>query len=248
MEVHHHSNHGKKNWKSYLWDFIMLFLAVFCGFLAEYQLEHIIEHKKEKQYIESMIEDIKEDTAKINSKISYDSLLLNGIDRLQKNIYHTPYTDSSLKIMYFLQRDYIHRRSLGVSFTKRTIIQLKNAGGLRLIRNMAVSDSIVLFDEAIAHIESLNDIQLDAITKAKDFSAQIFDAEYIYEYNRENLRGFLHTEITVKLLNNDEKLIREYANWISFIRNPLNTYIGSIKNQKDRSVRMIQFLRKEYHL
>ena len=50
MEVHHHTHatHGKKNWKSYFWEFLMLFLAVFCGFLAEYQLEHVIEHQREK--------------------------------------------------------------------------------------------------------------------------------------------------------------------------------------------------------
>ena len=40
MEVHHHAHHeGRKSWKSYFWEFLMLFLAVFCGFLAEYQLE-----------------------------------------------------------------------------------------------------------------------------------------------------------------------------------------------------------------
>jgi hypothetical protein len=34
MEVHHHTlpPHGKKNWKDYFWEFLMLFLAVFCGF------------------------------------------------------------------------------------------------------------------------------------------------------------------------------------------------------------------------
>ncbi len=44
MEVHHHTHpaHGKKTWKAYFWEFLMLFLAVFCGFLAEYQLEHVI--------------------------------------------------------------------------------------------------------------------------------------------------------------------------------------------------------------
>jgi len=30
MEIHHHAHHaGKKNWRSYLWEFLMLFLAVF---------------------------------------------------------------------------------------------------------------------------------------------------------------------------------------------------------------------------
>ena len=51
MEVHHHSHsHGKKNWKTYFWEFLMLFLAVFCGFLAEYKLEHVIEHQREKEF------------------------------------------------------------------------------------------------------------------------------------------------------------------------------------------------------
>lgn len=60
MEVHHHSHaHGKKNWKFYFWEFLMLFLAVFCGFLAEYQLEHVVEHQREKQYIESLLADLK---------------------------------------------------------------------------------------------------------------------------------------------------------------------------------------------
>jgi hypothetical protein len=61
MEVHAHShNHGKKNWKAYFWEFLMLFLAVFCGFLAEYQLEHKIEKDRELQYIRSLYEDLKE--------------------------------------------------------------------------------------------------------------------------------------------------------------------------------------------
>ena len=60
MEVHQHTHHeGKKNWKSYLWEFLMLFLAVFCGFLAEYQLEHKIERDKEVVYMKNMLEDLK---------------------------------------------------------------------------------------------------------------------------------------------------------------------------------------------
>ena len=34
MEVHHHTHaaHGKKNWKSYFWEFLMLFLVCSVGF------------------------------------------------------------------------------------------------------------------------------------------------------------------------------------------------------------------------
>ncbi len=40
MDVHHHSHHeGKKNWKSYFWEFLMLFFAVFYASIAEYHLD-----------------------------------------------------------------------------------------------------------------------------------------------------------------------------------------------------------------
>ena len=61
MEVHHHSRapgnpaHGEtgKNWKTYLWEFLMLFLAVFCGFMAENFREHQVEHQREKQFYDN---------------------------------------------------------------------------------------------------------------------------------------------------------------------------------------------------
>ena len=70
MEVHHHTGHGgKKSWKAYAWEFLMLFLAVFCGFLAEYQLEHLVERDREKVYIRSMIEDLAADTTNLATQV-----------------------------------------------------------------------------------------------------------------------------------------------------------------------------------
>src|SRR6478752_5293011 len=79
MEVHHHPHsHGKKNFKTYLWEFVMLFLAVFCGFLAEYYLEHRIEKERGNQFIESFYEDLKTDTAKISFHTTFDQEKVNG--------------------------------------------------------------------------------------------------------------------------------------------------------------------------
>ena len=64
MEVHHHTHaaHGKKNWKTYGWEFLMLFLAVFCGFLAEYQLENVIEHQREREYANALYTELSDDS------------------------------------------------------------------------------------------------------------------------------------------------------------------------------------------
>jgi hypothetical protein len=146
MDVHHHAHHhGKKKWTDYMFEFFMLFLAVFCGFLAEYQLEHIIEHKRETQYIRSMIEDLRTDTAKLNSNISrYDKMklkhdtMLLSIGSLKQGFNGWFYKNLNVIKGY---PDFI--------YTDGTIQQLKNAGGLRLIRKTNVVDSIMSYDATV---------------------------------------------------------------------------------------------------
>src|ERR1700729_2572542 len=69
MEVHHHPNLEKKNFKEYFLEFLMIFLAVTMGFFAENIREHVADHAKEKQYIHSMIQDLKGDTAGLREVI-----------------------------------------------------------------------------------------------------------------------------------------------------------------------------------
>ncbi|MBL0130737.1 MAG: hypothetical protein IPP43_06130 [Chitinophagaceae bacterium] len=130
MEVHHHTHasHGKKKWKDYFWEFLMLFLAVFCGFLAEYQLEHVVEHNREKQYIESMIADLKADSNRVQGVINSNKQYVAGFDSLLQNIYHKPYTDSSIRTLYYLKETHTLVGST-MRFSKGTISQLKNSGG-----------------------------------------------------------------------------------------------------------------------
>src|SRR4026209_2056299 len=83
MEVHQHGHHGgKKNWKSYFWEFLMLFLAVTLGFFVENQREHYIEHNREKQFIVTLAEDLKSDTAQLSGTILYKRIRERMVDSL----------------------------------------------------------------------------------------------------------------------------------------------------------------------
>ena len=249
MEVHHHGHHeGKKNWKSYFWEFLMLFLAVFCGFLAEYQLEHKIERDREKQYVESMVADMKNDATKIKKTIAFCTTQLAAFDSLSQNIYHTPYTDSSLRTMYYLQRKYTSIRS-SVAFTKRTITQLKSSGGLRLILNKAASDSIVVYDETCEKAEVQEEYFKNVrMGKVNDFNIQLFDSKYILNYNRNTIVDILKKKEPIALLSNDEKLMKQYANSLYFAKGSLTSYIVILKELENRIPAMTKFLEKEYHL
>ena len=249
MEVHHHAHHeGKKNWKSYLREFLMLFLAVFCGSLAEYQLEHKIERDREKEYVESMVADMKDDANKIKKSVSFCTMQVAAFDTLLQNIYHTPYTDSSVRMMYYLQRKYTSTRN-PVAFNKRTISQLRNSGGLRLIRNKSASDSIIIYEEACEKAETQEAYFANVrMGKVNDFTIQLFDSKYIANYDRFTISNILKESTPISLLSSDEKLIKEYANTMYFSRNTLTTYIEILKGIETRIPLMIQFLEKQYHL
>ena len=134
MEVHHHAHTERKKWKHYFWEFLMLFLAVFCGFLAEYTLEHKIEKDREKQFIRSLVDDIKADITQLNSVIQKRDEKIQRLDSLILLINLPDFATYGSDI-YF---NAIHTaRLVDIKFTANdgTLLQLKNSGGLRLIRN-----------------------------------------------------------------------------------------------------------------
>ena len=143
MEVHHHSHTSRKKWTHYFWEFLMLFLAVFCGFLAEYQLEHKIEKDRSKQYIHSLFEDLKADTARINYLLEYDdekitalNTMMSCYDTVQKNL-------KSTSCMGLLIKHSKTNRAFQI--TDRTLRQLANAGGFRLLKKED-ADSLLSYE------------------------------------------------------------------------------------------------------
>src|SRR5580704_13351521 len=83
MEVHHHPNVEKKNFKEYFLEFIMIFLAVTMGFFAENIREYFSDSQKEKQYIQSLYEDLKADTTRISFLIKYDDEKINVLNNIE---------------------------------------------------------------------------------------------------------------------------------------------------------------------
>ena len=248
MEVHAHTHTPRKKWTHYLWEFLMLFLAVFCGFLAENQREHMVEHNREKQYIESMILDLKTDSTVMGFVIKHNKQQVSGFDSLLQNIYHKPYTDSSLRTLYYLKESYT-LVSGRMRFSRGTISQLKNSGALRLIRNRAVTDSIIRYDI----ITERADDQFEGVDysgkKLLDVSVKIFDGECVVDYNSSsNYRDILSSNKKFNLLTTEEKIIKEYANLAKFKKDVIINYIRQLTSLQSRIPGIIQFLKKEYHL
>ncbi|HUR65779.1 MAG TPA: hypothetical protein VMZ03_05470 [Chitinophagaceae bacterium] len=237
MEVHHHALTSRKKWTHYLWEFLMLFLAVFCGFLAEYKLEHLIEHTKEKEYMRSMVEDLAQDTIEINRvTISLGASRL-GLDTLLNLLESGVYSDSGdLKKMYrihFADAGYVP-----AILSQRTLSQLKNAGGLRLIQHKSIADTISVYDTKSQQLaltqKSFDEISTQVYLKG----AEIFDSRY---YRKYIVTG------DVKLLTADARILRPYANHL-FMDQAINEYYGKkLAEQKGLAIDLIRSIREKYH-
>jgi hypothetical protein len=248
MEVHHHAHHeGKKNWKSYFWEFSMLFLAVFCGFLAEYQLEHKIEGDREIQYIRSMIEDAKTDTANIHKAIALNMKRVYRLDSLSNKCFN--YTqqnndDPEIYRLFFINL----RHPDFVSPIERTMSQLKNAGGMRLIHKPVAADSILLYDDFAKKIINQQAWYENMLKSFVESGISIFNYKHYPSFDFVTLKRNKPNYEFAKIMVKDKAQVIQIGNRASMYRNVVFFYINQLKDGEMHAVNLIHTLRKEYHL
>jgi len=245
MEVHHHSHasHGKKNWKSYFWEFLMLFLAVFCGFLAEYQLEHVIEHNKEKQFVQSYIEDLKLDTAAISANLIYQKAKGKQLDSLM-HYFEMQNIKGNESDLYYFARLMVRARRFQNS--DRTITQLKNSGALRLIRNEAAADSIIVYQKLVEMILGNIADEREERKSVDPLLASIFNP-YVFDKMLDST-NLIHRPPGNPLLRSyDASVHQDLAYLIHLIKGSNVILTTRLTKLHVRATNIIAFLEKEYH-
>jgi len=242
MEVHQHTHTPRKKWTHYFWEFLMLFLAVFCGFLAEYQLEHVIEHQREKQFMKSMVEDLEKDKVLLETESKLVMEQHKGLDSLTRIIYDGKFNEQAVSKMYELQRRFL--RPIGMRLINRTELQLKNAGGMRLIRNRGVADSIINYWSLTELLyEQQNNINSHRI-KAKDVSFTIFNNKF-YKDTDDFSYGLFNG--VPELMTQSNFTLSEFANRVSHMSNLLKfNYARRLEKQAGNVKSLILLLKEEY--
>jgi hypothetical protein len=249
MEVHHHTHapHGKKTWKAYFWEFLMLFLAVFCGFLAEYQLEHVIEHQREKQYMQSMVKDLESDTLSLNEGFPRKDGRIRAIDSLYDYFLAHPGTNKIQGYVYKLMIRTNYDRSY--SRNSVTINQLKNSGGMRLIRKQVVADSLAAYDYLWERSEYWRSAYREHQEAINDFIGEIINDNSLLTYYRNNTSRSPQDNIpdSISFGINTTRLL-SYFNYLS--RQKAFTLQDKENYQRvaAKAIRLIELIKKEYPL
>lgn len=244
MEVHKHPHHvtDKKNWREYLLEFLMIFLAVFLGFVVENWREHIVERRKERGYILSLIEDLKIDTVKIRNYINARINKQSRMDSLADLLSSGKEKESGNEIYYFAR---FVTFSIPLLTSDGTIQQLKNSGGFTLIRKPKVVDSIIAYDNNVKYIQYVDDKIQPIENTFREIASDVFDTRFFkYDYSSIQLRPAGNPQLITNnpaILNKISLQVRYEATFIE--RNILNA-----RNLNLRAIRLIELLKKEYHL
>ena len=244
MEVHKHPHHltHKKKWSEYLLEFSMIFFAVFLGFVAENIRESTVESRREKEYIKSMIEDLKTDTSKIRGYIRMRTNKITMMDSLAALLVSDDNKKAVNDIYYFA-------RYVTIAFplitSDGTLQQLKNSGGLRLIKKQVIVDSILKYDGNVKYIQYLNSRTEEIENTFREIAGEAFDTRFF---------RFDYADIAKKstgsprLLTSNRSVLNKIAIQVQFDamaseRDVQNAYILNA-----RAIHLIELLRKEYHL
>ena len=261
MEVHKHPHHvtHKKKWGEYLLEFSMLFLAVFLGFLAEYQLEHVIEKDREKEYMVTMVEDLKADMPLLVSTEKNWEDANNSADSVVAAITF-PIATADLRKAYRHINEALNYWSF--KYNDRTTVQLKNAGGFRLLRNKKVATEIIAYDQfyynAMTNMEAQHNSFYETVVKLRNkvFVQEIISNIYNrYKYNPVPFSANLWID---SLINKNKiplqaeaqsTLLFEFKNaLLSYKQDYTNNMKGGYDDLLKSQQGLLTLISKEYHL
>jgi hypothetical protein len=181
MEVHHHPNVEKKNFKEYFLEFLMIFLAVTMGFFAE----NIREAYKDKEHIHqlavSLLNDLKIDTVHLTELLQKSNRKIKQIDSLCAILQQPKDKINNLD----LQR-LVVSASLNFNFvpSSGSISELKSTGVLRLFSATKIPELINSYESIVSSTKILADIEFDYSRQyiEKGFMSKHFTPENIFKY------------------------------------------------------------------
>jgi hypothetical protein len=126
-----------------------------------------------------------------------------------------------------------------------TVLQLKNSGNFRLIRNSQVVDSILKYDASNKYILERGEHVLSRMTGTWEAANQIMDLSIERDTSFYNARTLLKQ--SPPLINDPEK-VRLFFNTVAEQARMTAAYIQALTWQRAMAYVHLRFIKKEYHL
>ena len=241
-------NEGKttKYFKYAIGEIILVVIGILIALQLNSWKETNAERNLEKQYITSLIEDIKKDTDNFNAAITLNEELIRVLDSFASMCFnYEKEQDSKFCVLHMNTL----RHPNFVNQTDRTLTQLRNAGGMRLISQRTTADSIIQYED---YFKKLGNQQVFYESMLKDLAnagIPVFNFKYYPKLNQKLTQELFDAFNTGKKLESpDEKLIIQLGNTTSMYRNVTNYYLSLLGEGKQKSLDLINILQTDYKI
>lgn len=247
MEVHHHAHTNRQKWTHYLWEFLMLFLAVYLGFLVENIREHRVEHKRADKYIESFYEDLKTDTAKLGRIIRFETMKIQHLSRY-RSCYDSLLLNKNPASFLVIIKNTLFNNGFGPE--QRTILQLANAGGYRMLKKED-ADSITSYVQRCNVIE---DYESTAYQQVQDNLRNLFNQLIDFPANaslNKNLQDQPSPDadslFTPFIRPGSKPLLDEYFNTLLLYIRVIVNHRNMMRRVNEKAGILIEYFKRKYN-
>ena len=234
----------RKKWFEYLIEFAFVFLAVYLGIVGDNLRVQKLGDEQGKIYVSSIINDLAADTTNLSivlkefviKDINIDTVLLM-YDKLT-----TGYNDTFWRNFYSLQKypDFI--------CTDQTIQQLKNIGGMQLIKSKVALYEITKYDSKLKKLALVLESLDERYTKIRDLRYEIIDIKNLKLDKSIMSIEKIEKEAKNYLLIDNKAAIGKLYNVIQDYQNVMGFVMDQEKKIRQEAIDLILLLKKEYHL
>jgi hypothetical protein len=247
MSLQHRSGGESKKLREYFFEFLMVFLAVTLGFFAENLRESHTERDEEGQYAQSFTEDLAKDEKALNALLGSLQRHVSTAAELQQLLPAATTTSDATKI-YVDFRYLIRQLGIHLFVSERTLTQVRNSGGMRLLRNREVTDAILDYYRDVDLIASLQEVSLRQEENLRGAFTPLLDGRQWDEVIAPGTDDITTPKAALHLRSIDPEAINNCLLWISDLKGIHNGFKGEVIDLQKKATKVRQLITQAYRI
>ena len=202
------------------------------------------DREKEKEYIKGFIQNLQQDTSALRISIEENQRKLGALTQFM-SLSSENVTDPIIQNLLNKRKRMVGFYSLFKS-NDATMLQLVNAGGLRLIRKDHAADSIAKYDNEVKIIYSAENLYISSTEAAIGALHEVFD--YSVYYDSSYYKSGVLANKPVVFITHDPEKIKLMFNKVDIEIGAVKNYIYNMQSRLPYTIGLLKFLKNEYEV
>lgn len=233
--------------RSIIFEFMLIFFAVFLGFWADRWREKLFEREREKQFMVAMYKDLQSDTMDFTLNIKKSNEVIANMQKVIFLMNSPARFDSALSIYYYSRSITLH--SPDYEPNQRTYEQMKYSGELRLINDRSVADSVTGYYSSLVWILLQNTYIHDRLGDYMGGAENIFDGNaFLLILDNKPDSEVVKALPLNKYLTTDKLAFNKFFIRTQYFSGACKVTIPAATQALNKCKNLLKLLREKYHI